>query len=135
MNKHKCKRCGRVWETPVEEPKACRWCGSRLWDKERVRGLGAGRPKGRRNDDSGRSGKEDGVVSGGAVVGGAEGISAGREGVQEGYGGVGTDVVGDGFFGSEEKPIRELTYTEEVGEMAEQFDQRTQRPRKKGGKP
>src|SRR5580693_2830236 len=43
--KHKCKRCGGEWESIPERPVQCRLCGSALWDRERVRKLGGGRPK------------------------------------------------------------------------------------------
>ena len=43
---HFCKRCNKNWWSVKKEPKCCRWCGSTLWDKDKVRGVGAGRPKG-----------------------------------------------------------------------------------------
>ena len=46
--RHRCKRCGGEWETSLAEPRRCGGgCGSALWDRERVRGVGAGRPVGK----------------------------------------------------------------------------------------
>lgn len=41
---HVCKRCLGVWTTPLPFPKRCRWCRSELWNKDRVRAPGGGRP-------------------------------------------------------------------------------------------
>jgi hypothetical protein len=43
---HFCKRCKKNWWGVKKEPKTCRWCGSRLWDKDRERAEGGGRPVG-----------------------------------------------------------------------------------------
>ena len=49
---HTCKRCGNVWESATENPKNCRinykantGCGSILWNTDRKRKVGGGRPK------------------------------------------------------------------------------------------
>ena len=44
---HKCLRCNGTWETILRTPDRCGICGNRLWNQERVRKSGAGRPKGK----------------------------------------------------------------------------------------
>lgn len=55
MIKHTCKRCRATWWTPVPEPKACQKCRSRLWNQERQRAVGAGRPLGSKSIEEDRT--------------------------------------------------------------------------------
>lgn len=45
-NQYQCKRCRKKWWSPVEVPKVCKHCNSPLWNTDRKRGIGGGRPAG-----------------------------------------------------------------------------------------
>ena len=60
---HSCQRCGREWKSSLEDPKACRWCGSKLWRTARTNAPGQGRPKGAQTANRGKEEVEDAVDS------------------------------------------------------------------------
>lgn len=71
-NKFHCERCGGDWETELQDPKGCRWCGSKLWRDRRRHAPGQGRPR-KRVDGENRprvyvADDQEAVLSGGAAI-------------------------------------------------------------------
>jgi hypothetical protein len=105
--KHKCKRCGGGWETGLEKPQRCGVCGSGLWDQERRRAVGGGRPgiKKDREAGGGKGGISKRGGAGGPKASAGQGqVGAGGSGIREGEepeegSGVGVDT-GVGRVGS-----------------------------------
>jgi hypothetical protein len=59
-----CLRCGSHFTSGKEKPKRCGVCGTSLWDQERVRAAGGGRPKVVKESRGGDSGVKAGGGTG-----------------------------------------------------------------------